>query len=120
MPKMDEFLEKLKKDPKLLERLKKREELNNFKESYNLGGATPLKCPVCSAYLKSPGSLWADKVSTSRFVCRKCKLEFTLECHTIPNSQLVGELRRVLRGEGSLPEWALHPIKEESNSGEKE
>ena len=117
MPKMDNFLEEIKKDPNLLERLRKREELSNFKKAYNLDGATPLKCPVCSAYLKSPGSLWADRVNPTRFVCRKCKLEFILECHTIPNRQLVSELRRVLRGEGALPKWILNSKEEEPNSG---
>jgi len=108
----NEFLKEIEKDPKFLGRLRKREELSNFKESYNLDRATPLRCPVCSVYLQSPGSLWADKIDPTKFVCRKCKLEFTLICHTPKNSQLIDDLRKIVKGEGTLPEWIKTSVME--------
>ena len=99
------FLKAIDKDPTFIARLKKRAELDAFKEKYNTERATPLKCPVCSVFLQSPGSLWINKDDHTRFVCKKCKLEFTLICHTHPNDTLINELRKAAKGEATSIKW---------------
>ena len=95
---MQEFLKALQKDPDLASKLKKRAELEEFKEKYNVERATPLKCPACASVLQSPGSLYIDKDDPTRFVCRKCKLIYTIICHTLPNENLIENLRLILKG----------------------
>ena len=99
MSDIEDFLKKLQEDPNLASRLQKREELEEFKKTYNLERATPLKCPACAAVLQSPGSLYIDKDIPTRFVCRKCKLVFSIMCHTIPNEALITNLRSINKGE---------------------
>lgn len=100
----EEFLKALQEDPTLTAKLKKQEEFQAFKDKYNVHKASPLKCPACSAFLQFPGTLWTGN-DTTRLVCRKCKLEWTLICHTIPNDELFPELKEVAKsGEGSL-QW---------------
>lgn len=106
MTDLEEFVQQLRDDPKLVERLQKQEEFRAFKEKYNTERATPLKCPVCSTFYQWPGSLWIDKDDNTKFVCRKCHLHYTIICHTIPNISLIDELRQIGKGEeGGLPSW---------------
>ena len=66
----DEFSKALQKDPKLLEKLLKRAELDEFKEKYNLERATPFKCPACSQWGMTGGSLWIHKDDPNLFTCK--------------------------------------------------
>ena len=96
---LEAFARELEKNPKLLEQLQKRAELEEFKSRYNLGRATPLKCPACSSLLQFPASLWINKDDHHLFVCRKCKLEWRLECLTQDNDILIANIRKTLKGE---------------------
>lgn len=100
-----DFLKALQKDPGLIDKIKKREELDAFKREYNTEKATPLKCPACGTYLQWPGSLWFNKDDPTLCVCKKCRLVFKLICLTVPNAQLIEELREVVKGKGTLPSW---------------
>ena len=116
MSDMQEFLKALQKDPSLVSRLKKREELEDFKEKYNVERATPLKCPACASILQSPGSLYIDKDDHTLFVCRKCKLQYRLECLTLPNDDLISNLRLVIKGgEEATLGWNKRIEKEPEN-----
>jgi len=99
------FQEALSKDPGLFDRLKKQEELASFKTKYDVEGSSGLKCPSCAAYLQSPGSLWYRPSRPNHLVCRKCKLEFDLVCNTVPNEQLIREVKEAAKGKGILPSW---------------
>jgi len=99
MDETQEFLRALQKDPSLISRLKKREELENFKEKYNVEKTTPLKCPVCASILQYPRSLYIGRNDHTKFVCRKCKLVYTLICHTLPNDELIDNLRSIAKGD---------------------
>ena len=105
MSETEAFLKALNKDPSLLDKLKKRSELEAFKEKYNTERATPLKCPACSVFFQYPGSLWINKDDHTRFVCKKCKLEFTLICHTVQNDTLIEDLRKAAKGELTSTSW---------------
>jgi len=95
---LEAFTKELAKNPKLLEQLQKKSELEDFKERYNVKRATPLKCPACSQYMVTGGSLWINKDDHLKFVCRKCKLEWILGCLTKDNDILIEELRKILKG----------------------
>lgn len=101
----EEFLKALQEDPSLINRLKKGSGLSDFKERYEVEKASPLKCPVCSALLQSPGTLWYKKEDPTYFVCRKCRLVFTLICHTIQNNELIDKLRQTSKDEGATLSW---------------
>lgn len=97
-----EFLKALQEDPDLINKLKKQSELSSFKDRYDVERASPLKCPACSNFVQFPGTLWIGKDDT-KFVCRKCKLEWTIICHTVPNAQLIPELKEIAKsGEATL------------------
>ena len=106
---MERFLEKVQKDPGLVDRTLKQDELRLFKEKYHVVGASGLKCPACAAYLDNPGSLWWDPQVPTYFICRKCKLIFHIECLNVKNSMLLEELKRISKGGkdkyGGLPFW---------------
>ena len=106
MSEIQEFLKALQKDPSLISKLKKRDELEEFKEKYNVERATPLKCPACASILQSPGSLYIDKDDHTLFTCKKCKLQYKIECLTLPNDDLIGNLRLVVKGDKNAKlEW---------------
>lgn len=106
MSEAEAFLKALGKDPSLLDKLKKTSDLEAFKDKYNTERATPLKCPACSVFFQNPGSLWINKNDHTKFVCKKCKLEFDLICKTLPNDSLIEEIRQVSKGEKEgLPSW---------------
>ena len=102
-----EFLRALQDDPDLINKLKKQSELSAFKERYDVERASPLKCPACSNFVQFPGTLWIGQDDT-HFVCRKCKLEFTLICHTVPNTQLIPQLREVIKAGNGTLDWYRH------------
>lgn len=94
---LEEFAKMLQADPKLAETLRRREELSEFKERYNLERATPLKCPVCSQWGQTGGSLWINKDDRSVFVCKKCKLSFQIFGLTVPTNILIDQLREAAK-----------------------
>jgi len=102
---MQDFARALSEDPGLLNRLQKQTELADFKEKYNTERATPLKCPVCSVFYQYPGSLWINKDDPTKFVCKKCKLEFSLICNTVDNDILISDLRKAAKGELTSISW---------------
>lgn len=94
-----EFAKLLAADPSLIEKLQKRADLDKFREKYNVLRATPLKCPACSQWGQSGGSLWINKDDKSRFVCRKCKLEWIISCQTVSNEELIIKMRKIEKEE---------------------
>ena len=108
MSEMSEFLKALEKDPNLVKKIKKKEEKLSFLSQHNLKEATPLKCPACAAVIKTPGSLYVNKDDPTKFVCRKCKLEFILDCINIPMELLISNLRKVNKqDEEATLEWYM-------------
>lgn len=105
MSDVEEFAKALSKDPTLLTRLQKTSELTDFKEKYNAERATPLKCPVCSLFYQYPGSLWVNRTDHTKFVCKKCRLEFTLICLTLDNDILIDNMRKAAKGELTETNW---------------
>lgn len=101
----EDFAKAIQKDPSLASRLQKTGELTEFKEKYNVDKASGLKCPVCAVFFQFPGSLWLNRNDHTKFVCRKCLLEFVLACLTLPNDTLMGELKTIGKGEQTLPSW---------------
>ncbi len=85
-------------DKDQLARLQKQAELIEFKEKYDIDRATPLKCPACSQWQMSGGSLWIHIEDKTLFTCRKCKLTFRVECQTISNDELILHIRSMLKG----------------------
>ena len=85
----EDFKKALERDPSFLEKLRRRTELAEFKEKYHLLRASPFKCPNCKE-----GTLWISKV-LNRFTCRKCLLEFDLECISISTEELILKLREI-------------------------
>ena len=84
---------KLLQDPDALARLQKQTSLREFKEKYNVERASPLHCPACSQFGYTGGSLWMNKDDHTKFVCRKCLLEFKVECLTLPNEELIIKIK---------------------------
>jgi hypothetical protein len=97
MTELSDFLQALQKDPRLADRLRKRAELDEFKEEYNVEKTTPLKCPSCSQWQMSGGSLWISKDNKNRFVCRKCKLIWYITCEPISTSELIIQMRQATK-----------------------
>ena len=85
--------EKILSDPNSLASLQRRIALQEFKDKYNVARATPLHCPACSDHGYAGGSLWINKDDPNRFICRKCLLEWKLECLTTPNIDLITKIR---------------------------
>lgn len=115
-----DFLKALAKDPGLIDKLGKQENLRGFKDKYDVEKTSGLKCPSCAAYLQSPGSLYYNPSNPIHFVCRKCKLEFRIFCLTIENIVLIEELKRVAKGEGGLPSWIKQEGQPEEENGHTE
>ena len=101
---IEEFAKMLAADPTLAERIQRKGELAEFKEKYNTVRASPLKCPACSQWGQTGGSLWMDKDDPYRFVCKKCKLEWRLECLTLPNNDLIFKMKQTMKGESEVLE----------------
>lgn len=120
MSELLKFLEKVQKDPGIVNRTLKQEDLRAFKELYDVTGASGLKCPSCSSYLESPGSLWWNPENPTSFVCRKCHLVFKIECKSYPIEAICEEVKKVTSGKASgLPFWLMKEITKEENEPEK-
>ena len=90
----EEFSKSLARDPTLLAKLQRQAELLEFKEKYNVERSTPLKCPACSQWGQTGGSLWRGK-DKNRFVCRKCHLEWRIECLTQSTEELIIQIKQI-------------------------
>lgn len=92
----NEFLEALAKDPKLIEKLQRRAALDEFKTKYGVQRSTSLKCPACTTYLSTGGSLWGPMAETqSQYVCRKCFLVWTITCVTQPIADVIAAIKQL-------------------------
>ena len=78
-PSLLEEFNKILKDPGKRAELLRKSELQDFKDTFNVERASPLRCPACSQYGQSGGSLWRVKNEKSKFVCRKCHKRFNVE-----------------------------------------
>jgi transcription elongation factor Elf1 len=96
---LEDFAKMLSKNPDLVIQLRKRAELDRFKEKYNVERATPFKCPACAALLQSPGSLWIDKDVKSRFVCKKCHTIYQITSEPLSTDELIYNIRLILKGD---------------------
>ena len=74
-----EDFKKLLNDPLARARLMRQAESLGFKDKYNVERASPLRCPACSQYGQSGGSLWINKDEKNKFTCKKCERTFKLE-----------------------------------------
>jgi len=101
----EDFLKALSKDPGLIGKLGKQEDLRSFKDKFGVEKASGLKCPACAAFFQYPGSLWYRPINPIHFVCRKCKLEFRIDSLTVPNLELIEEVKRISKGKGGFPSW---------------
>ena len=90
---IEEFAKMLRENPQLVDSMRKKGELNEFKEKYDVVRASPLKCPACSQWGQVGGSLWINREDPKRMVCRKCKLEWAIECLTLPTNDLIWKLK---------------------------
>lgn len=96
---LEEEFAKLLRDPKAIESLQRSAGLAEFKSTYNIERASPLKCPVCSQWGQTGGSLWIIKDGTyTNFVCRKCRVQVHLEFPGKDNKQFIQELREAMKG----------------------
>lgn len=93
-----ELFNQLLKDPKALLALQKSTQLAEFKEQYKAVRASPLKCPACSQWGQTGGSLWITE-DKKTFVCRKCRLVWELECKTVNTEELIFKMRQAAKGE---------------------
>jgi len=93
-----EFLEFLKKNPEFAARIQREQALSEFKEKYGVKKSTPLKCPACRDMYG--GTLWASADTPHKFVCKKCKLVFYIECLSMPISNLIEKIREINKGQG--------------------
>ena len=96
---LEEEFKKLLEDPKAIESLERKVGLAEFKSTYNTERASPLKCPVCSQWGQTGGSLWIIKgTDQTEFVCRKCKVKVKLVFLEKNNKKFIQELREALKG----------------------
>lgn len=103
---LEDFLAALAKDPKLVEKLNRKIEIDKFKQEYGVERATPLKCPACASILQTPGSLWIHKDDKSKFTCRKCRITYKIECYPISSEELIIQLRKIHRkDEDATLQW---------------
>jgi len=96
---ISQLLSALASDPKLMEKLERSAELDNFKSTYNVERATPLKCPACASIQRSPGSLWINKDDKSIFTCRKCRITYQISTKPMSTDELIIQLRKIHRGD---------------------
>lgn len=94
----EDFFNAMLTDKNFVAKMQIRADLDEFKETYNVNRATPLKCPACSSKGFSGGSLWWNEEEPKGLVCRKCRLVWAIECLTTPLSELIPKLREMLKG----------------------
>jgi hypothetical protein len=103
---LGQFMSEIIKNPDLLLQMKRRAELDKFKETYHVTKASGLKCPACSAYLSfGGGSLWWDPTqapsedgtcnSYYEFACRKCNLTWSIACTSKPLEEVQAEIKEI-------------------------
>ncbi len=91
---LQDFANALRGDPSLLIKLKKQEGLSEFREKYHVERATPLRCPTCNQFNVSGGTLWKDPDDSTRFVCRKCHIEYYITSKP-PLTEIIEHLRKI-------------------------
>ena len=85
----------LLKNPQAVDSLRRSSEISSFKEEYGAERSSLLKCPACSQWGQTGGSLWIVRGTKDEFVCRKCKLKWKMECLTTPIEELTKQIREV-------------------------
>jgi len=80
-------------NPELLANFKRKVALQEFKDKYNVDRASPLHCPACSQSGYTGGSLYFNKDIPTKCVCRKCFLEWNIECLTTPVQDLIYKIK---------------------------
>lgn len=103
-----ELLEKLAKDPTLIQRAIRSDNLDSFKNEFDVVKSSGLRCPACSQYGQSGGSLWwnpnrygslekkfpeSEVILDHEFVCRKCERVWHIECTTHPIEDVIKEIK---------------------------
>jgi hypothetical protein len=100
---IDAFAKALSENPKLVEQLQRKAEIEEFKKKYNVDKSSPLRCPACSQYGYAGGALWFSKTEPTKCVCRKCKTEWNIECLSMTNEEKISEVRAMIKGEMPAP-----------------
>jgi len=96
----EQLLKRLLEDPNFLNRLERGFEKEKFLKEFKVQKATPLKCPACSYYMQTGGTLWGPvKDEPNHYVCRKCRLVWELKCVSEPTEELFQKLRQIKKGE---------------------
>ena len=96
-PDVEEFSSYLRAHPEEVARLKKREGMEEFKSKYHVDKASSLKCPACRDMYG--GTLWSSTGHHFRFVCRKCKVAFHIDCTSETLENLLARLREMNKEE---------------------
>jgi len=88
------LLEKLFKDPKYIEKAQRAVEFDSFKTKYAVTNASGLRCPGClESNQFGGGSLWWNPDYPTRFVCRKCRLVWTITCETTNLEDVIKQIK---------------------------
>ena len=89
-----ELLERLVKDPDFIKKALRSNALDSFKSKYGVEHASGLKCPGCLNPSMGGGSLWGPKKGTeNEYVCRRCLLQWKIDCLTRPTSEVIKEVK---------------------------
>jgi len=88
-----EFYNKIKYDPAFAASIKRKAELEDFKSTYKVTNSSSLKCPACTTQFG--GTLWWNPSEPNKFVCRKCKLEFSIAVFGKKMEDLVKEVKEL-------------------------
>ena len=78
----EKFQQHLEKHPKALESMARKEQLDTFRETYQVSKRAKLNCPVCSRYMNT-GKLYQSINVPNRYVCRDCKAELEIRIVSI-------------------------------------
>ena len=78
MNEYEKFLKQLEKHPKTIDNIERKEQLEEFKSTYQIEKRTRLCCPVCT-HGWDRGILYQSISNPRLFVCLKCKLTFLIE-----------------------------------------
>ena len=97
MDELEEFSDFLKQHPEEIVKLMKKEGMEEFKSKYHVDKASPLRCPACRDMYG--GTLWMSIDHHFRFVCRKCKVAFHIDCTSEPLVDLLARLKEMSKGE---------------------
>lgn len=89
--------QKAGRDP--VAQLRRRQDIEAFKEKYSATRTTGMACPACTDIGKmKEGHLWLT-TTKNRMVCRNCETEFNLECLTISTDELIIKLKETRKAE---------------------